>query len=218
MSKIIDEEFLGNLRQKFIINSSNEKKKNLQHLTNELFKAAKADLRKEALTGEKIEITEGLDEFMKSFQKVIQPNSDLKIDKNSLNYRNLQKHYIELKQNLEDIRVLGVNKDLVKKVKTCTKNCFILSGRVLGFVAAGLSMGMAVAISATSFPADIFIKGAVFSMVAATSDKIGDTRNNLKDDLKNLVLDMSEKMSYQENTPKKLLETKKLWDKKGYSI
>lgn len=218
MSKVIDEEFLGNLRQKFIINSSNEEKKNLQYLTNELFKAAKADLRKEALVGEKIEITEGLDNFMKSFQEVIQPNSDLKIDKNSLNYRNLQKHYIELKQNLEDIRVLGVNKGLVKKVKTGTKNCFILGGRVLGLVAAGLSMGIAVAVSTSSFFQKIFIKGAVFSMVAVTYDKIGDTRNNLKDDLKNLVLDMSEKMDYQKNTPKKLLETKKLWDKKGHSI
>ena len=200
------EEWYGELMQ--ITTISGKKNKNLQYLTNELFKAAKEDLRKGSSR-------ESLDNFIEVFGEKLGVR---KIDKQSQNYTTLVENYNQLKDQLQDVRVFGVGKSIPEKAYTLGCNCLTSIGRVLGAAGAVVAFGAGVtATAATGFfllpiITPLTAKAVQVSLGAATANSLGDTRKALKKNLMTLM-DAPDDGRVPTKAPRTLLQTKKLWKK-----
>ena len=152
------EELYGKVMQATTFRFSDKKDKNMQHLTNELFLAAKADLRaaagklKNTPKGNRVGVlldmrnqaarfdqvqentitnaNDNLEIFYKRLAKKM--NVDVGVVKEKLDTPEFNGQYNELKHELHRTRVLGVEKTNVEKLGTVVCNTAKVVGKIAG--------------------------------------------------------------------------------------
>lgn len=206
------EEWYGTLMEKTTI--SGKENKNLQYLTNELFKAAKYDLREDAKHKKEeghIPSTKGLDEFTNKFGEKLGVK---KINKTSELYKELASNYTELKGELKNTRVLGVGKSDFEKTKTLGRNCLVSMGRVFGAVGA-VSMvgaGLFVGFFSSGLLGESLLVGGANLASKSINISLKNKRVKLKNNIKKIV--NADIISPPNSTPKKnVLKEEKIWKK-----
>ena len=164
----------------------NPEEKEYQRLSNLLFMAAKEDIIAERQLNHG-KYTRRTDEkhplYIENLKKIINeilPEAN-QSDKDDLRIK-LTKNYLELKNNLNDVRVLGVGNSTVEK---CAKACKILLKTMAGTAVAIISTGgpsLLGAIAASPFAAMTF--AGLIGFAGKKSVELGLNRHNLKEDLK----------------------------------
>jgi len=163
MTKILDEihefpEIYGNLQR--YVHISREAK-NLQYLTDEIFKAAKKDLQLDKANGGNS--TEALEAFANKYLKKINPeNQEINLKAKEHLMENLSKDYSFLKEGLENTRVFGVGKSATEKLGTVAKNTINVMGKALAGCAATVCVAGAVCLACVGLELKMESIGSLF--------------------------------------------------------
>ncbi len=222
------EEFYGELMQAA---SMTREGKNLQYLTNILFKAAMADLHEEASGGDK-DKNQHLQEFLEEFKDILPKeflntktkNHESTLYQQNSEYKSLAENYTDLKKHLKEQRVYGVGKTNLEAFGTCVRNTLVTAARVVRFgvstfvALTGVTLTLATKLLASPISLPLAYLGAA-GMEYSSSSSLGQKRQDLKNNLKAMI---DRPPSYEEATrasinpsptPKPLNE--KLWKRQS---